>query len=88
MSVPLYKGKGERSECKNYSLLSVVEKIKAGIIVDRVRRVTGGLISDEQGGFRTGRGCVDQIFSLRQIGEKGREKKCRVYVSFIDLEIG
>ena len=44
--------KRERNECKNYrgiSLLSVVGKIYAGIIIDRVRRVTGGLIDDEQG---------------------------------------
>ena len=47
--VLLYKGKGERAECKNYrriSLLSVVGKIYAGILVDRVRSVTGGLIED------------------------------------------
>ena len=31
-------------------------------------------------------GCVDQIFTLKQIGEKAREKKCSVYVGFIDLE--
>ena len=37
--------------------------------------MTGGLIDDEQGGFRAGRGCVDQIFTLKQIGEKAREKK-------------
>ena len=46
---PLYKGKGEKSECKNYrgvSLLSVVGKIYAGVLVDRVRRVTGGLSDD------------------------------------------
>ena len=87
--VPLFKGKGERTECKNYrgiSLLSVVGKIYAGILVDRVRRMTGGLIDDEQGGFRVGRGCVDQIFALKQIGDKAKEKKCRVYVGFIDLE--
>ena len=39
-----YNGKGEKSECKNYrgiSQLSVVGKIYAGILVDRVRRVTG-----------------------------------------------
>ena len=47
MIIPLYKGKGERTECKNYrgvSLLSVVGKIYAGILVARVRRVTGGLM--------------------------------------------
>ena len=48
--VPLYKGKGERTECKNYrdiNLLSVVGKIYAGILVERVCRVTGGLIDDD-----------------------------------------
>ena len=58
MIVPLYKGKGERVECKNYSFLSVVGKIYAGILVDRVCRVTGGFIDDVQGGFRVGRGGV------------------------------
>ena len=64
----------------------MVGKKCAGILVDRIRRVTGGLIDDEQGSFRGGRGCVDQIFTLKQIGEKTREKKCRVYVVFTDLE--
>ena len=43
MIVPLHKGKGERNECKSYrgiSLLSVVGKIYAGILIDRVRGVT------------------------------------------------
>ena len=44
--VPLDKGKGKRTECKNYSLVSVVRKIYAGILPDRVRRVTEGLIDD------------------------------------------
>ena len=50
--VPLCKGKGEMTECKNYrgiSLLSVVRKINVGILIDRVCRVTGGLIDLEQG---------------------------------------
>ena len=43
--------------------------------------MTEGLIDDEEGGFRAGRGCIDQIFTLEHIGEKAREKKCRVYVA-------
>ena len=38
-TVPLYRGKRERNECKNYRgirLLSMVGKIYAGILVDRV----------------------------------------------------
>ena len=74
--VPLYNGKGEMTECKNYrgiSLLSLVGKIYVGILVDRVRRVNGSLIDDKQRGFRAGRGCVYQIFILKQIDEKARD---------------
>ena len=75
--VPLYKGKGEKTECKNYSGIGLLSVI---------RRVTGGLIDDEQEDFRAGRGCVDQVFTRKEIGEKARGKKGRVYVGFIDLE--
>ena len=44
------------------------------------------LIEDVQGGFRVGKGCVDQIFTLKQIGETARQKQCKVYVGFMDLE--
>ena len=44
------------------------------------------MMSKGAGGFRAGRACVDQIFTLKQIGEKVQEKKYRVYVGFIDLE--
>ena len=76
----------EFSNYKGISLLSVIGKRYAGILVDRVRKVTDGLIDDEQGGFRAGRGCGEHIFILKQIGEKASEKKCIVYVGFVDLE--
>ena len=44
------------------------------------------MIGDVKGGFKAGREYVDQIFNLKQIGEKAREKICRVYVGFMDLE--
>ena len=86
--VPLYEGKGEITKCKNCTgigLPSVVGKIYAEILLDRVRRVTGDFIDDEQGGFRVGKWCVGQIFTLKQIGERAREKKRRVYVGLIYL---
>ena len=89
MIVPLYKGKGERTECKNNRgiiLLNVIVKIYAGILVDKVRRVTGDVIDDEQGCCRPGRWCVDQIFTLKQIGGKTKAKKRRAYVGFIYSE--
>ena len=56
-------------------MLSLVGKIYSGVLVDRVRRVNGGLIDDEQGDFTVGWGCVDQIFTLKKAREKNVE--CR-----------
>ena len=66
----------------------MVGKIYGAILVDTSYRMTEGLIGDEQGGFRAGRGCIDQIFTLKHISEKDREKKCWVFMGFIDLGKG
>ena len=87
--VPLYKGKGERSECANYrgiSLLSVVGKVYGGILIDRIRSSVDRAIGEEQCGFREGRGCVDQIFAVRQLCEKYLGVNREVYMAFMDLE--
>ena len=55
--VPLYMDKREMTECMNYRgirLLNVVGKVYAVIFVERVHKLTAGLIYDEQGGFRLG----------------------------------
>ena len=64
------------------SLLRIVGKIYAGNLVDKVHRMTEGLIENEQGGFGAGSGCVGQILTLKQIDEKARVKKlsvCEIY---------
>lgn len=69
-TVPIYKGKGSKIECKNYrgkSLLSIPGKVYGRIIIQRIIKETEGLIGEEQCSFRQGRGCVDQMFSLRQL---------------------
>lgn len=42
--------------------------------------------SDEQGGFRPGRGCVDQMFAYKTAGWKVREQDFKVHAGFMDLE--
>ncbi len=59
--VPLYKGKGDKYECtsfKDISLLSAVGKVYGKVLTNRVREGTEGMIRDEQGDFRRGRGRV------------------------------
>ena len=57
VNVLLYKGKGVKTECSNYrgiSYLSVVGKIYAGILVDRIRKVTEGLMICKEGSDQGG----------------------------------
>jgi hypothetical protein len=87
--VPLFKGKGDKLKCENYrgiSLLSNVGKVYGRVLIDRVVAVSEERLGEEQGGFRRGRGCVDQIFGLRQIIEKKLEKQKEAFVAFLDLE--
>ena len=76
-------------ECTNYrgiSLLSVVGEVFARVLNDRVKGLTEGSVMDEQGGFRSGRGCLDQIFAVKQVIEKMIEKDKVMFMVFIALE--
>ena len=44
------------------------------------------LLRAEQAGFRKGRSCTDQIFTLRNIIEQCVEWQATVYLNFIDYE--
>lgn len=45
-----------------------------------------GVLSDLQGGFRHGRGCLDQIFILNEILSKRREMGLSSFLAFIDVK--
>ena len=42
-------------------------------------------IVEEQGGFRTGRGCADQVFTLHQLIYHKKRAGRRLYTCFIDI---
>ncbi len=87
--VPLYKGKGSRNECGSYrgiSLLSVPGKVYGRIVTKRLMEVTEGKVGEEQGGFRKGRGCVDQIFAMERLVEEYLGKNKKLYAAFMDHE--
>src|ERR1700755_1950390 len=68
------------------SLLSIMGKVYGRILLNKIG--INERICEEQGGFREGRGCMDQVFTLRMIEEKKREKGKDVYMCFMDLEKG
>ena len=86
--VPVHK-KNSRRKCGNYrgiSLLSIPGKVFAKILNDRVRCLTEKRLLEEQAGIRSGRGCIDHIFIIRQLAEKYLEKDKKMYAAFIDME--
>ena len=67
--------------------MSIAGKILARIILNRLIRHIEciGLIPESQCGFRSGRGTMDMIFSLRQLQEKCKLQDQELYLLFIDL---
>ena len=85
----LYKGKGDKCECRNsrgISLLSVVGTLFGRVLVKRVRAETECAIGEEQCEFREGRGCMNQVFAVRQVCEKYLANGKDVFWAFMDLE--
>jgi hypothetical protein len=68
-------------------LLSTPGKVYGRVIIETVREITEMQITrDEQGGFRKGRGHVDQVFTLRCVCRKYLDKQKEVFLAFMDLE--
>ena len=80
--------KGDRTNCNNWRgimLLSVTYKVLSQVVLNRLTATVDPLLWKEQAGFRKGRGCADQIFTLRQIVEKCNEWSATVYANFTDF---
>ena len=50
--------------------------------VEEINYITESLIGEEQCGFRRGRGCMDQVFMMRQLSEKFMSKGKSLYVVY------
>jgi hypothetical protein len=79
--ISIYK-KGDGFNCENYrgiSLLNVGHKIYAKVINKRLQTVSDTLLLEEQNGFRPGRSCIDNVFTIKQIIEKRREQNLETH---------
>lgn len=85
--VPIPK-KGDLSLCDNWrgiALLDVIGKVVGRVIQTRLQTLAELELSDSQCGFRSGRSCTDQIFSVSQLIEKFNEHQETGFLTFIDL---
>lgn len=81
----IYK-KGDRKQCGNYRGITVLCSI--GRLYGKILkfRLEMELIDvEEQSGFRAGRSCTDNIFSIRQVTDKRLAHNLETHLVFIDL---
>ncbi|CAH8497241.1 unnamed protein product [Dicrocoelium dendriticum] len=86
--VPIFKG-GSRLVCGNHrgiSLISIASKLLASLILHRLTGTRESQIREEQAGFRRGRGCIDHIFTLRQVLEHRHVYWRPTVVVFLDIK--
>ena len=86
--IPLHK-RGSRVNCDNYrgiALLSIPSKVFSKAILDLLKPRADLWLRENQCGFRPGRGCADQLFTLHTLMEKAREFRRPLYICFIDLK--
>ena len=56
------------------------------VLLNRIDKELDKTLRQEQAGFRKGRGCIDQIFTLKNIIEQSIEWKTPLYINFIDFK--
>ena len=56
------------------------------VLIKRVKALTECAIGEEQFGFRQSRGCMDQVFAVRQVCKKYLANWKDVFWAFMDLE--
>ncbi|BHF75251.1 hypothetical protein SprV_0501834700 [Sparganum proliferum] len=85
--VPILK-KGDKTKCENYrgiSLIDVATTVFAIVLLRRFQAVRDSRTRPNQAGFRAGRGCADQIFTLRRILEFRHSYQQPTAVCFVDF---
>ncbi len=87
VTVPIWKGKGDVSECTTYCpirLLCHAMKIFEHVIDTRLQKIIS--ISPNQCGFVRGSGTTDAIYAIRLLLERHREENQPAHMAFLDLE--
>ena len=87
--LPLYKGKGSKSDCGNHrgiTLLSVPGKAFAHMLLERIKPLFLEKRRPQQTGFTPGRSTVDRILALSLISQTRREFRQPLYATYVDLK--
>lgn len=85
--IPVYKGKGDPLQCGSYRAIKLLDhamKVYERVLEKRLRSQVE--LDEMQFGFMPGRSTTDPIFITRQVIEKHRAKRKKLFLAFVDLE--
>ena len=80
--IPIPK-KGDTLQCCNnrtIALISHSSKVMLKVIAKRLQATLDRAISEEQAGFRPGRGTINKIMNLKIVIEKNKERNKDIYL--------
>ena len=80
--------KGDLENCNKWrgvTLLSVTSKVLGRVIIVRIRDALDNKLRKEQAGFRRGKGCMQQIFILRNIIDQCLEWNSPLFINYVDF---
>ena len=86
--VPIWKGKGDHQDCKNYrriTLLSVPGKVLVHLQLMRIRSHLPKYQRPEQSRFTPGKSTTDHILALRVLVEHQHEFRQGMLAAYVDL---
>ncbi|KAK1798816.1 hypothetical protein P4O66_007096, partial [Electrophorus voltai] len=81
--------KGNTADCNNWrgiTLLLVPGKVFCSVLLRRLQQAEDEILREEQAGFREGRSCSEQIYTLRNIIEQCIEFQRPLLINFIDFK--
>ena len=85
---PIWKKKGnamDPTKHRGISILSSLGKIGISIILNRISTFYNNQLKRTQFGFRSGMGCNDGIYMMKQLQEIASKSQRKLYVCFVDL---
>ena len=86
ITIPKKPGAMESNKHRTISIMSQLSKIICRVIMNRIRKKINFEISEEQYGFRRGKGTTNAISNMRMLSERAVEMQKDVYLCFIDYE--
>ena len=86
IAIPKRDGAVECEKHRTISIMSQIGKVLLRVIRERIKRKIEESLTEEQYGFRRGKGTNNAIFALRVMLERSVEMQKDIYLCFVDFE--